>query len=213
MSSPPLTGGCSSSIPRTRLVFVGDGPYLKELREALPEAVFTGYLSGGDLAKAFASADIFVFPSTTDTFGNVVLEAMASGLPAVVSDTGGPRELVKNGVTGYVTRSLDVEDFTTAAGRLVADPALRASDERAGARGRAGPRLVRGVREILGSIGMSGLMIDDLRVMIGEFSHRPFSSRYPMGRRRPSSQSASSRLQPRSPHDPARNDRADCGGQ
>ncbi len=67
--------------PATRLVFVGDGPYLKELREALPEAFFTGYLSGGDLAKAFASADIFVFPSTTDTFGNVVLEAMASGFP------------------------------------------------------------------------------------------------------------------------------------
>jgi glycosyltransferase involved in cell wall biosynthesis len=111
--------------PSTRLVFVGDGPYLKELRDALPEAIFTGYLSGGDLAKAFASADIFVFPSTTDTFGNVVLEAMASGLPAIVSDTGGPRELVKNGVTGYVTRSLDVEDFTTATERLVADPALR----------------------------------------------------------------------------------------
>jgi len=111
--------------PSTRLVFVGDGPYLKELRDSLPEAVFTGYLSGGDLAKAFASADIFVFPSTTDTFGNVVLEAMASGLPAVVSDTGGPRELVKNGVTGYVTRSRDVEDFTTATERLVADPLLR----------------------------------------------------------------------------------------
>jgi glycosyltransferase involved in cell wall biosynthesis len=111
--------------PSTRLVLVGDGPYLKELRETLPEAIFTGYLSGGDLAKAFASADIFVFPSTTDTFGNVVLEAMASGLPAVVSDTGGPRELVKNGVTGYITRSLDVEDFTTATERLVADPALR----------------------------------------------------------------------------------------
>jgi glycosyltransferase involved in cell wall biosynthesis len=113
--------------PSTRLAFVGDGPYLKELRAALPEAIFTGYLSGGDLAKAFASADIFVFPSTTDTFGNVVLEAMASGLPAVVSDTGGPRELVKNGVTGYVTRSLDVEDFTTATERLVADTGLRDS--------------------------------------------------------------------------------------
>jgi glycosyltransferase involved in cell wall biosynthesis len=111
--------------PSTRLVLVGDGPYLKELRETLPGAVFTGYLSGADLARAFASADIFVFPSTTDTFGNVVLEAMASGLPAVVSDTGGPRELVRNGVTGYVTRSLDVEDFTTATERLVADPALR----------------------------------------------------------------------------------------
>jgi glycosyltransferase involved in cell wall biosynthesis len=111
--------------PSTRLVFVGDGPYLNELRDALPDAIFTGYLSGADLAKAFASADIFVFPSTTDTFGNVVLEAMASGLPAIVSDTGGPRELVKNGVTGYVTRSLDIEDFTTATERLVADPLLR----------------------------------------------------------------------------------------
>jgi glycosyltransferase involved in cell wall biosynthesis len=104
---------------------VGDGPYLKELRDALPEAIFTGYLSGGDLARAFASADIFVFPSTTDTFGNVVLEAMASGLPAIVSDTGGPRELVKTGVTGYVTRSLDVDDFAAATERLVADPGLR----------------------------------------------------------------------------------------
>jgi len=111
--------------PSARLVFVGDGPYLKELRESLPEAVFTGYLSGGELAKAFASADIFVFPSTTDTFGNVVLEAMASGLPVIVSDTGGPRELIKNGVTGYITRSLDVDDFASAAERLVADPALR----------------------------------------------------------------------------------------
>ncbi len=111
--------------PTARLVFVGDGPYLKELRDTLPDAIFTGYLSGGDLARAFASADIFVFPSTTDTFGNVVLEAMASGLPAIVSDTGGPRELVKNGVTGYVTRSHDVESFATATGRLLADPVLR----------------------------------------------------------------------------------------
>ena len=111
--------------PATRLVFVGDGPYLKELRDALPDAVFTGYLSGGELARAFASADIFVFPSTTDTFGNVVLEAMASGLPAIVSDTGGPRELVKNGVTGYITHSRDIEDFTSATERLLADPTLR----------------------------------------------------------------------------------------
>jgi len=110
--------------PRTKLVFVGDGPYLRELRDSLPEAVFTGYLSGGDLAKAFASADIFLFPSTTDTFGNVVLEAMASGLPAIVSDTGGPRELVRNGVTGYVTRSHDIDAFAIATDRLLSDPAL-----------------------------------------------------------------------------------------
>ena len=111
--------------PSTRLVIVGDGPYLKELRETLPEAKFTGMLTGLELAKAFASADVFVFPSTTDTFGNVVLEALASGLPVVVSDQGGPHELVENGVTGFITRSLDVEDFTGAMLRLVPDTALR----------------------------------------------------------------------------------------
>lgn len=111
--------------PSTRLVIVGDGPYARELRGHLPEAKFTGMLTGLDLAKAFASADIFVFPSTTDTFGNVVLEALASGLPAIVSDQGGPRELVENGVTGIVTRALDAEDFAAAAERLVTDAALR----------------------------------------------------------------------------------------
>ena len=112
---------------RARLVMVGDGPYLKALKKAIPGAHFTGYLSGPDLAAAFASADIFAFPSTTDTFGNVVLEAMASGLPCVVSDTGGPRELVREGETGFITRSLDVESFTNALQRLAEDPALRAT--------------------------------------------------------------------------------------
>jgi glycosyltransferase involved in cell wall biosynthesis len=114
----------------TRLVLVGDGPYLKTLKKALPDAHFTGYLSGLDLAKAFASADIFAFPSTTDTFGNVVLEAMASGLPCVVSDTGGPRELVREGETGFVTRSLQVESFTAAIQRLAGDAELRSAMSR-----------------------------------------------------------------------------------
>lgn len=109
------------------LAFVGDGPYLSELREGLPDAVFTGILSGLDLAQAFASADVFVFPSTTDTFGNVVLEALASGLPNVVSDQGGPKDLVAHGVTGYVTRALDVQDFTDSVTRITQDAALRQS--------------------------------------------------------------------------------------
>lgn len=108
-----------------KLVMVGDGPYLKELKELLPEAHFTGYLAGLDLAKAFASADLFVFPSTTDTFGNVVLEAMASGLPAIVSDLGGPRELVRHGETGLITKSLDVDSFQSAIAELVADEPRR----------------------------------------------------------------------------------------
>ena len=112
---------------RMELAFVGDGPHLAELRRRVPDAIFTGYLGGDELATAFASADVFLFPSTTDTFGNVVIEAQASGLPCVVSDVGGPKDLVREGVTGFVTRGLDAEDFATAVARLVNDRPLRDS--------------------------------------------------------------------------------------
>lgn len=82
--------------------FVGDGPYREELQCHLPDGIFTGILRGDDLARAYASADLFVFPSTTDTFGNVVIEAMAAGLRAYVSDIGGPRELVQRPEQGRV---------------------------------------------------------------------------------------------------------------
>jgi glycosyltransferase involved in cell wall biosynthesis len=108
-----------------QLFVVGHGPYAEALAKSLPEAFFTGYLEGTELATAYASADIFVFPSTTDTFGNVILEAQASGLPVVVSDSGGPKELVANGTNGLITKSHDIEDFTRAIRSLVSDPALR----------------------------------------------------------------------------------------
>ena len=107
------------------LAFVGDGPYRKELEQLLPDAIFTGYQAGLELAQAFASADVFVFPSTTDTFGNVILEALASGIPCVVSDQGGPRDLIEHGVTGYITRALQVDDFAQHVGRIANDPDLR----------------------------------------------------------------------------------------
>jgi glycosyltransferase involved in cell wall biosynthesis len=108
-----------------QLFVVGHGPYSEALAKSLPEAFFTGYLRGKELATAYASADIFVFPSTTDTFGNVILEAQASGLPVVVSDSGGPKELVTDKANGLITRSHDVEDFTRAIRALVANRALR----------------------------------------------------------------------------------------
>jgi glycosyltransferase involved in cell wall biosynthesis len=114
-----------------QIVVVGDGPYLAELRAALPGARFTGYLAGQELARAYASADVFAFPSATDTFGNVVIEALASGLPCVVSDQGGPRELVRDGGTGLVTRALDADAFADALARLVRDPELRGKMSRA----------------------------------------------------------------------------------
>ena len=108
-----------------QLFVVGHGPYSEALAKSLPEAFFTGYLRGTELATAYASADVFVFPSTTDTFGNVILEAQASGLPVVVSDSGGPKELVADKANGLITRSHDVEDLTRAIRALVTDRALR----------------------------------------------------------------------------------------
>jgi glycosyltransferase involved in cell wall biosynthesis len=108
-----------------QLCIVGHGPYSKEFSESLPEALFTGYLKGKDLAAAYASADIFVFPSTTDTFGNVIIEAQASGVPVIVSDSGGPKELVENERNGLITKSHDAEDLTRAIRELVTDPERR----------------------------------------------------------------------------------------
>ncbi len=108
-----------------QLFVVGHGPYSEKLAQSLPEAVFTGYLTGNELATAYASADVFVFPSTTDTFGNVILEAQACGVPVIVSDSGGPKELVDDRTNGLITRSHDVDDFTRAIRALVGDVALR----------------------------------------------------------------------------------------
>src|SRR5207302_649852 len=82
--------------------------------------------AGEELATAYASADVFLFPSTTDTFGNVVIEAQASGLPVIVSDLGGPKELVEHGVTGLVTKGNDAADFAAAIRLIVQDAELRA---------------------------------------------------------------------------------------
>ena len=109
-----------------QLYLVGDGPYLQALNSTLlPDAVFTGYLRGKELATAYASADVFVFPSTTDTFGNAVIEAQASGVPVIVSDTGGPKELVDSNVNGVITKSHDVEDLVRAIRELVTNPNKR----------------------------------------------------------------------------------------
>ena len=108
-----------------RAAIVGDGVYTKTMQKLLPDAMFTGYLSDKPLAGAFASADAFVFTSVTDTFGNVVIEAQASGLPVIVSDQKGPQELIENGVTGLITRGLDADDVANAIEKLARDPALR----------------------------------------------------------------------------------------
>jgi phosphatidylinositol alpha 1,6-mannosyltransferase len=88
-------------ITNTKFVIVGHGGDEASLRASLPTAEFAGVLRGEALAAAYADMDIFVFPSDTDTFGNVVLEALASGIPAVVTTGGGPKFIVREGVTGF----------------------------------------------------------------------------------------------------------------
>jgi glycosyltransferase involved in cell wall biosynthesis len=96
---------------RVRFVMIGSGPEEAEMHRRMPEAVFTGYLTGTALPEAYASGDVFLFPSTTEAFGNVVLEALASGLPAVVSDIGGCMELVANSEAGLVAKAGDIDQF------------------------------------------------------------------------------------------------------
>jgi glycosyltransferase involved in cell wall biosynthesis len=89
-----------------RFLIVGQGAEESWLRTNMKQADFTGVLRGEALARAYANMDVFAFPSRTDTYGNVVLEALASGVPAVVTDSGGPRFIVRHGETGFVARDL-----------------------------------------------------------------------------------------------------------
>ncbi|QXD13709.1 glycosyltransferase family 1 protein [Rhodocaloribacter litoris] len=114
-----------------RTLIVGDGPARPELAARLPEAVFTGFLAGEELARAYASADVFVFPSATETFGNVTLEAMASGLPAVCADAPGSNSLVVHGETGYLAPPGRTDVFLEYVVNLVEDAALRRQMSRA----------------------------------------------------------------------------------
>jgi glycosyltransferase involved in cell wall biosynthesis len=108
-----------------RLLIVGDGPDRAVLARRLPEAAFTGFLSGADLARAYASSDVFLFPSDTESFGNVTLEAMASGLPTVCADATGSRSLVQDGTTGSLCPPGDEDAFFRAVSNLVQNASLR----------------------------------------------------------------------------------------
>jgi glycosyltransferase involved in cell wall biosynthesis len=106
---------------KVSFVLLGSGPAEDDLKESMPYAVFPGYLSGKDLSTAYASGDILLFPSTTETFGNVVQEALASGIPSVVSDTGGCKEIISLSKGGLISISKDVSSFTENVSTLIED--------------------------------------------------------------------------------------------
>lgn len=110
------------------LIVGGDGPYLQEMKESLRglPAYFAGVLDDASLAPLYAGSDLFVFPSRTDTLGQVVMEAQASGLPAVVGNEGGPKEIVEHSVTGLVLPDTDTNAWCSAIEDLLDNPARRA---------------------------------------------------------------------------------------
>lgn len=119
-----IEGLTAMGIPHRSMV-VGDGPARTELSERLPDTIFTGYLGGEALARAYASSDVFLFPSDTETFGNVTLEAMASGLPAVCADATGSNGLIEHEVTGYLAPPGKSRVFLDHVAQLATDPMLR----------------------------------------------------------------------------------------
>jgi glycosyltransferase involved in cell wall biosynthesis len=115
------------AIPNARLALVGDGPYRAELEKHFAETstYFVGYLTGVDLAAAFASADAFIFPSRTETLGLVLLEAMAAGCPVIAANAGGIPDIVTDGLNGYLFDPADEQGAITATQRLLANPKER----------------------------------------------------------------------------------------
>jgi glycosyltransferase involved in cell wall biosynthesis len=109
-----------------RLMLAGDGAYSSRMRHLAPrDATFVGYVEGRALSRVYSGADVFVFPSRVETLGNVVLEAMASGLPVIGVDQGGTVENVRDGFNGLLVPAGDADRFAEAILRLADDVALR----------------------------------------------------------------------------------------
>jgi phosphatidylinositol alpha 1,6-mannosyltransferase len=119
-------------LPGVKLVIVGSGPSEQMARRVLPTAAFLGQRGGEDLAAIYASLDVFVHSGPHDTFGNTLLVAAASGLPVVAPAAGGPIDLVRDGQTGFLVEPGSGPAMASAVAKLVADPALRAAQGRAG---------------------------------------------------------------------------------
>jgi glycosyltransferase involved in cell wall biosynthesis len=117
---------------RHRVLVIGEGPARGWFEQQLPDAIFTGQLTGPDLARALASADVLFNPSITEAFGNVTLEAMACGLPVIAADATGASNLVRSGVTGMLVDGTEPDDFAGAIEAYALDPDLRRRHGEAG---------------------------------------------------------------------------------
>ena len=114
-----------------QLVIIGDGPAKNRLRSVLPNAIFVGYKSGEDLAKYYASLDLFVHTGKHETFCQSIQEALASGVPVIAPNSGGPVDLVKHGWTGYLIDTSDSRELNHAVDLVLRSPELLTMTKRA----------------------------------------------------------------------------------
>jgi phosphatidylinositol alpha 1,6-mannosyltransferase len=145
--------GHLTDLPGTRLVIVGDGPLRPRLERRLPRARFLGFRTGGDLSATLASMDVFVHPGEAETFCQAVQEALASAVPVVAPAAGGPLDLIRHGVNGWLFPARRPDLLRGAVAELAADPAARAAmgrAARASVEERTWPRLC---DELLGHYG------------------------------------------------------------
>ena len=154
-----------AAIPGVRLVIVGAGPTEAVARRMLPTALFLGQRQGEELARIYASLDIFVHSGPHETFGNTLQEAAASGLPVVAPAAGGPLDLVEDGVTGFLVTPGDPGALTKAVSELAADWQLRTALGHAARRSMLsrtwsamGDELIGHYEAVLGRAGMIGVM-------------------------------------------------------
>ncbi|MGH3809464.1 MAG: glycosyltransferase family 4 protein [Pseudonocardiaceae bacterium] len=160
-------------VPGVRLVVVGDGPDRRQLAKRLPEAAFLGFKTGDELAQAYASLDVFVHTGPFETFCQAVQEALASGLPVIAPDAGGPRDLVVHGRSGFLLPETGEADADQVFGDALCD-AVRTLAHDPGLRSRFGTAARRGVLrrtwptvcdELLGHYAaVTGLPLDARRV-------------------------------------------------
>src|SRR5437868_9095179 len=115
-----------------RVLVIGEGPARPWFEQQLPDAIFTGQITGDELARALASADVFLNPSITEAFGNVTLEAMACALPVIAAEATGATNLVRSGITGSLVDGGSPDEFAEALATYARDPELRRSHGEAG---------------------------------------------------------------------------------
>ena len=110
---------------RYNFIIAGDGQASQSLRSEMPDAFFLGNLDHEELSKLYASCDVFVFPSHSETYGNVVIEAMASGLPCVIANGGGSASFIQQGINGYKVKTHNEDDYLKAIDKILNDKVLR----------------------------------------------------------------------------------------